>query len=117
DVDLAERHIEVTAAKSKTASRRLVPITDNLAAWLTPYAQPSGRVTGFENMAKQIDWLVRDINKALKEEAGPARHNLETAFKFQWKRNGLRHSFVSYRLATIKDVARVALEAGNSPAM
>ena len=35
----------------------------------------------------------------------------------EWRDNALRHSFVSYRLADVQDVARVALEAGNSPAM
>jgi hypothetical protein len=34
-----------------------------------------------------------------------------------WKKNALRHSFCSYRLAVIKDVAQVSLEAGNSPQM
>lgn len=33
------------------------------------------------------------------------------------KLNGLRHSFISYRVAAIKKVAEVALEAGNSPQM
>jgi hypothetical protein len=32
-----------------------------------------------------------------------------------WKHNGLRHSFISYRIAEIKNVPQVALEAGNSP--
>lgn len=36
---------------------------------------------------------------------------------FRWVKNGLRHSFCSYRLAVVQDVARVALEAGNSPQM
>ena len=31
--------------------------------------------------------------------------------------NALRHSYASYRLADIKDAARVALEMGNSPTM
>ena len=31
-----------------------------------------------------------------------------------WKANALRHSFISYRLAKTKDIAAVALEAGNS---
>ena len=35
DVDLAGGHIEVKAAKAKTASRRLVPTTKNLRQWLT----------------------------------------------------------------------------------
>lgn len=33
----------------------------------------------------------------------------------EWKHNALRHSFISYRVADIKNVDRVALEAGNSP--
>ena len=33
----------------------------------------------------------------------------------KWKRNALRHSFISYRVAAIQNVAQVALEAGNSP--
>ncbi len=33
------------------------------------------------------------------------------------KRNALRHSYISYRLAKIKDTPRVALECGNSPTM
>jgi len=117
EVNLTERYIEVTAAKSKTASRRLVPITDNLLAWLTPRAQTGGRVTGFENMAKQIGWLVQDVNEAREKHAKENGHDLKSAQKFEWKRNGLRHSFISYRLAAIKNTAEVALEAGNSPQM
>jgi integrase len=36
---------------------------------------------------------------------------------FVWKHNALRHSFISYRVAQTKNVAQVALEAGNSPQM
>jgi hypothetical protein len=35
----------------------------------------------------------------------------------EWKHNCLRHSFISYRLAQIKNVHQVSLEAGNSPQM
>ena len=34
-----------------------------------------------------------------------------------WPNNVLRHSYISYRLATIQDANQVALEAGNSPAI
>lgn len=44
DVDLVDGHIEVTAAKSKTRTRRFVPILDNLRAWITPVAKTSGSV-------------------------------------------------------------------------
>jgi hypothetical protein len=32
-----------------------------------------------------------------------------------WKKNALRHSFISYRVAESKDVSATSLEAGNSP--
>ena len=117
EINLAERHIEVPAVKSKTASRRLVPMQDNLFAWLEPYRRETGRVTGFENMAKQIGWLIADMNESLKKQAVEAGHNPQNVRKFRWKRNALRHSFISYRLAVLKDVAAVALAAGNSPTM
>lgn len=99
EVNLAERFIELKASKAKTASRRLAPIPDNLAAWLTPYAQKSGPVAPFANMSKQL-------TTKLAPDAG-----------LVWKHNGLRHSFISYRLADIKDMGQVALEAGNSAGM
>jgi hypothetical protein len=35
----------------------------------------------------------------------------------RWKQNGLRHSFISYRLAATNNIIQVAGEAGNSPRM
>lgn len=32
-----------------------------------------------------------------------------------WKHTALRHSFISYRVAAVKNADQVALEAGNSP--
>jgi len=95
----AEHFIEVKAAKAKTASRRTVPIPDNCAAWLAPFAKESGQVCPFERPDKQCFFYL-----------GPAA-------KVPWKHNGLRHSFISYRLAQIKNVHQVSLEAGNSPQM
>jgi len=34
-----------------------------------------------------------------------------------WKHNGLRHSYISYRVAETKNVYQTSLEAGNSPQM
>jgi hypothetical protein len=36
---------------------------------------------------------------------------------FEWERNVLRHSAISYRVATTQNVNQVALESGNSPAI
>ena len=35
-VDLERGHIELRASQAKTASRRIIPITDNLRAWIEP---------------------------------------------------------------------------------
>jgi integrase len=94
-----ERFVEVKASKAKTASRRTVPISDNCAAWLASHAQASGPVSAFQRSDKQLFLH-------LSEKAG-----------VPWKHNGLRHSFISYRLAIIKNVHQVSLEAGNSAQM
>jgi hypothetical protein len=39
------------------------------------------------------------------------------AADIKWKRNALRHSFISYRLAQTQNKHQVAEEAGNSPRM
>jgi integrase len=103
DVSMATGYITVQAAKAKTGSRRIVPITKNLAQWLAPYLRTSGAVCFRQNMAEPLYRFTQ--SKAI---AGTG---------FKWKQNALRHSFISYRVADVKDVPRVALEAGNSPAM
>ncbi|MCI0536745.1 MAG: hypothetical protein L0Z50_16125 [Verrucomicrobiales bacterium] len=96
-------HIEIKARQSKNRrrggrARRLIPIQPNLAQWLAPYRRHAGPIAPYANMSKQILWLA--------EDAGVI-----------WKHNGLRHSFVSYRMAVLKNENAVAIEAGNSPQM
>jgi len=98
EVDFESGHIEVTAAKSKTARRRLVPISENLASWIQPLAKPRGSVTP-EEIRKRLD-------------PAKARAGLQP-----WPQNAMRHSYGSYRLAQCHDAARVSLEMGNSPQM
>jgi integrase len=87
--------IEVTLAKSKTGERRLVPIQDNLKRWLSDHKKERGKVCEYINTTKQLLKISR-------------------AAGVEWKHNGLRHSFISYRVAATADVPRVADEAGNS---
>ena len=56
--------IEIRAAKAKTASRRTLPILDNLRAWLRRYRQESGPMCVYLNMASEIGSLVQTINEA-----------------------------------------------------
>ena len=100
DTEKSPGFIEVAAHKAKTAARRIVPISDNLARWLAIAPHNGARVW------PRSKWV---FFKALQRTAGAA--------KITWKQNALRHSFISYRLAEIQDVNRVALEAGNSPQM
>jgi integrase len=89
--------IEVAASISKTRRRRLVPMPDNLLAWLPESVDASEMVAPYEGTEPLIKRLVR---------AG-----------ITWKKNGLRHAFGSYRCAVLRDVAQVAFEMGNSPAI
>ena len=98
DVNFAQGIITISAAKSKTASRRIVPIQPNLALWLAPWANASGPVL-------------------LRAETTRMEKRVADAAGITWKHNALRHSFGSYRLAQIKNAAEVSLEMGNSPQM
>ncbi|MBI5820332.1 MAG: tyrosine-type recombinase/integrase [Verrucomicrobia bacterium] len=107
DINFAEGIITVSAAKSKTASRRIVPIQPNLAEWLAPWANVSGSIAPVQHLSatsascRLWDFQVQTARRA----------------KITWKHNALRHSYGSYRLAQIKNAAEVALEMGNSPQM
>jgi integrase len=99
EIDLARGHIEVTAAKAKSARRRIVPIQPNLSARLASFQRKSGPVVPVGARKKLL--------KARK-----------AAGLLKWPRNGLRHSFASYRLAAIQDAPRVSAELGHtSPQM
>jgi Site-specific recombinase XerD len=99
EIDLARGHIEVLARKAKSARRRIIPIQPNLAAWLAPLQRKSGPV----------------VPAGARKKLLAARKAAELV---KWPRNGLRHSFASYRLAAIHDAPRVSTKLGHtSPQM
>ncbi len=95
--DLERGIIELRAGQAKTASRRIIPITDNLRAWIEPLPR-SGKVVKHSLLHREVTALARALN-------------------MEWPRNVLRHSFITYRIAKIKSADQVALEAGNSPSI
>ena len=100
DIHFADKCIIVGAGKAKSASRRVVPISDNLSAWLAGYSERKGLV-----------W--KGDHESFYDEQ-------QTAAKLagvKWKSNALRHSYASYRAAQIGDAGRVAAELGNSAAI
>ena len=100
DIKWDRGHIELAGSKAKTAARRLVPLSDNLKAWLAPWRDQTGPIL-----------TITDASGALGDTAVKAH------IPGGWRQNALRHSFISYRVALTGDVARTSLEAGNSPKM
>ncbi|MCW5558031.1 MAG: hypothetical protein KIT22_09420, partial [Verrucomicrobiae bacterium] len=93
------RSIILEAAETKTGSRRVPPIPENLVDWLAPYSGQAGQISRHTN------------DSALAWSLGKAALRAGVA----WKRNALRHTFISYRLSVMNDIPKVAYEAGNSP--
>jgi integrase len=101
--------IEVGKDKAKTATRRLPPILPALKAWLQPLAKKTGPILEGVRDDFHFTKLFKKATDKLVDANGDPLLKLV--------HNGLRHSFCSYRMATTKSAAQVALEAGNSPKM
>jgi integrase len=94
-VNLDRSIIELRATQAKTAARRIIPISDNLAAWLAPLVE-EGLIIPDPDVRTRASRLAKKIGVG-------------------WPKNALRHSYISYRVALTGDVPRTALESGNSP--
>ena len=66
-----------------------------------------------EGIAVSAKRAAEESPRAMREERRANRAAARA--KVTWKRNGFRHSYISYRVAALKDVPAVALECGNSP--
>lgn len=87
---------------TKTKRRRIVPLLPNLRLWIEPFRQTEGRVAE--------RWVsAHTLSKAISNRAADVG--------VDHKRNAMRNSYISYRLAQVKSAAQVALESGNSPAV
>jgi len=109
EVRFGQNVIEIKAAKSKTASRRLAPILPVLAEWLAPLRRETGRVlVGVQDEFAIATQFKKAVDAITDKHGKPLVKIVH---------NGLRHSFITYRMAILKNAAEVALEAGNSPRM
>lgn len=121
DIDLQAKLITIGKKKAKTASRRIVPIHDNLAAWLAPYADRTGMIWpglngGQPPAGKRKRTLEQQAHDDFYEQQQATARATGIAGQkaVEWKANGLRHSYASYRCAQLGDTGRVAGELGNS---
>jgi len=101
EINFESGYIEIKKSKAKTKGRRLIKMQPNLVAWLKKAVKPSGPVTSLARPEKTAS----EIIAAKLDPAIP------------WKRNGLRHSYCTYRMAILQNEHQVSAEMGNSPAM
>ena len=101
NIDLAERHIDMSAEQTKKGRRRSVEINDTLFAWLEWYVGKCGIQSGPVSPWPGI-WSVRVPLRKLHKEAG-----------IPLKPNALRHSFASYFLAQHQDIDALVILLGH----
>ncbi len=94
NIDFDERTIRVNASASKTRKKRFAELSDNLAAWLEPYAGRIGPVAPPNLQKLRLETMRR---------AGIAR----------WPQDVLRHSFASAHYAFHKNPAQTAMLLGH----
>ncbi len=104
NVRLDTKLITVTRSTSKTSRVRHVPIQPNLAAWLR--AVPKTERTG------RIYYYRRALRRVLGREQ---RKDAESMKRLPWAQDIMRHSYASYRQASIKNINQLVEEMGNTP--
>lgn len=102
DFNFDSNHIALGGNRTKTRSRRLTPILPNLKAWLASTGFISA-APGARLWPTSPEHLTRTVSEAC-AAAGIRR-----------VANGGRHSCITHKIALTGDVARTAVESGNSP--
>ena len=92
DIDLDAGTIRVDPASAKKRRQRFVEISDNLRAWLLPYAKPEGRV-----------FFSRRYLREIREAA-----------KVEWSHDCMRHTYASNHVAFHQDAAKTASQLGHA---
>lgn len=99
--DWEQKLIHLPEDVDKNGHDRIVPMTDNLIAWLRPLARESGPLCTLRNTSNAL-------SRAKLRAKLPAGKNES--------RNILRKTWISARLSIVKSIGQVAEEAGNSAA-
>lgn len=97
-IDFEKGFIKLRAQDTKTGDRRPVLMQPVLRTWLSGYSDRGGRVVPWPRIGHHL--------RRLCQRCG-----------VKYQPNGLRHSFGSYYTAQTRNLAEVALQMGNSPAM
>jgi integrase len=96
--DVTDSAIRVEPRTSKTASRRVIEMSENLRGWLLPFRKASGPIQPTND---------RKLRERLCELTN-----------MRWKPNGMRHTFASNHLAVYENAGKTAFLLGHaSPAL
>jgi integrase len=111
EVRLDIGHVQVKASKAKSAKNRLVPMSDNLKAWLQPNAKGSGPVwpKGGRKLMEEAH-----LAAGFGSPSAVAKAKEEGKTLKEWPRNALRHSYATYHLAHHQNAAELALHMGHT---
>lgn len=129
EVHLDAGHVRIAAGKAKSARNRIIPISENLAAWLKLSKKASGsvwpashqqgrkmmeaahRVAGFGS-AGEVRKNGEKVKKLLANGDKSAANKVPNLRK--WPDNGLRHSYATHHLALHANAAELALHLGHT---
>jgi integrase len=92
--------VRMSRAITKTGTRRMAQIPPNAVEWLNLTPGQTGKVIPakicYQNIQREVDRACRVAEVA-------------------WKKNALRHSYVTYAMAIARNAWEVAEQVGNSP--
>ena len=96
DVRWDHNNLQIWADDSKTHERRLPPLLPNAKLWLKPFRKCTGPICPSRDRFNQLTERARNLG-------------------LEWSHDVLRDGFISNRAAILKELSKVAYEAGNSP--
>ncbi len=130
-INLASRKIIVEAKNAKTKKKRLVPISDNLAAWLetVPEDERKGQIYYYRRALRRVlgqEQEARAKRRAIIEARAEQRTGKRKYFGpmpaakpeievMRWGQDIMRHTFGSYRQSVIQNINQLCEEMGNTP--
>lgn len=96
DVLWEEKMVRVGKQKVRTKGDRLTPLGEAALSWLRLCGKKEGKICRISVRREGLNTLAKQVGVAL-------------------VRNGLRHSYITYRMALVQNAHQVADECGNSP--
>lgn len=132
-INLKSRKITVEGKNAKTRKKRLVPISDNLAAWLetVPEDERTGKIYYYRRALRRVlgkEQEAQAKRRAIIEARAKQRTSKRKYFGpmpaakpkievLRWGQDIMRHTFGSYRQAIIKNINQLCEEMGNTQAV